>query len=109
MKISLLCPTRKRPSFMKELWESACNTAADKNNLEIVFYIDTDDLESIEMYKTLGENCHAIIDDRGEGNLSKMWNRCYEHATGELFMHCGDDIRFRTDNWDSKVRQVFET
>ena len=39
MKISLLCPTRKRPSFMKELWESAYDLAEHKDNLEIVFYI----------------------------------------------------------------------
>ncbi len=108
MKISLLCPTRKRPNFMKELWQSAYNLAEQKNNLEIVFYIDSDDTESIEMYKTMGSNCKAVIDDRGEGNLSAMWNRCHEIASGEIFMHCGDDIRFRTPKWDTKVRYVFE-
>jgi len=108
MKISLLCPTRKRPNFMKELWESAHTLAEQKDNLEIVFYIDSDDTESIEMYKTMGSNCKAVIDDRGEGNLSAMWNRCHEIASGEIFMHCGDDIRFRTPKWDTKVRYVFE-
>ena len=108
MKISLLCPTRKRPSFMKELWKSAYDLAEHKDDLEIVFYIDNDDTESIEMYKTLGTACKAVIDKRGDGNLSAMWNRCHEIATGEIFMHCGDDIRFRTPNWDTKVRFVFE-
>lgn len=109
MKISLLCPTRKRPNFMKKLWESAYNLAEQKDDLEIVFYIDDDDIDSIEMYKTMGKNCKAIIDDRGDGNLSAMWNRCQEMADGEIFMHCGDDIRFRTEKWDLKVREVFES
>jgi len=109
MKISLLCPTRKRPSFMKELWESAYNTAEDKENLEIIFYIDNDDTESIEMYKSLGKNCHAVIDKRGDGNLSVMWNDCYDQVTSaEILFLAGDDIRFRTNNWDAKVRNVFE-
>ena len=38
-----------------------------------------------------------------------MWNRCQEIATGEIFMHCGDDIRFRTPNWDTEVRVTFES
>ena len=77
MKISLLVPTRMRPQFMKELWESVKETASDYNHIEIIFYIDDDDIESIEMYKTLGTNVHAIIDKRGNGNLSEMWNKCY--------------------------------
>jgi len=36
MKISLLCPTRKRPKFMKELWDSAKETASNCNDIEMV-------------------------------------------------------------------------
>lgn len=108
MKISLLCPTRKRPNFMKELWESAYNNSLYKDEIELIFYIDSDDNESIEMYKSLGPNVHAIIDERGEGNLSVMWNRCYERASADIVMHCGDDIRFRTPNWDKIVLDEFD-
>ena len=108
MKISLLCPTRKRPEFMKELWESAYNTAFHKEEIELIFYIDSDDTKSIEMCKTLGPNVQAIVDDRGEGNLSVMWNRCYENSSADIVMHCGDDIRFRTTNWDKIVLNEFE-
>tara|TARA_R110002012_G_scaffold43964_3_gene118555 strand:+ start:1079 stop:1774 length:696 start_codon:yes stop_codon:yes gene_type:complete len=108
MKISLLCPTRKRPSFMKELWESAHSNAAFKEDIELIFYIDSDDSESIEMCKTLGTNVHAIIDERGDGNLSVMWNRCYEKSSADIVMHCGDDIRFRTLNWDKIVIDEFD-
>ena len=108
MKISLLCPTRKRPNFMKELWESTYNNSLYKDEIELIFYIDSDDNESIEMYKSLGPNVHAIIDERGEGNLSVMWNRCYERASADIVMHCGDDIRFRTPNWDKIVLDEFD-
>ena len=93
---------------MKELWESAYNNSLYKDEIELIFYIDSDDNESIEMYKSLGPNVHTIIDERGEGNLSVMWNRCYERASADIVMHCGDDIRFRTPNWDKIVLDEFD-
>jgi glycosyl transferase/beta-hydroxylase protein BlmF len=39
--------------------------------------------------------------------LTDAWNRCYERAHGDILMHCGDDIRFRTDAWDDMVREAF--
>ena len=93
---------------MKELWESAYNNSLYKDEIELIFYIDSDDNESIEMYKSLEPNVHAIIDERGEGNLSVMWNRCYERASADIVIHCGDDIRFRTPNWDKIVLDEFD-
>lgn len=107
MEISLLCPTRNRPNFMKELWESAYDNSLYKDKIELIFYIDSDDSGSIEMYESLGSNVHAIIDERGEGNLSIMWNKCYEKASADIVMHCGDDIRFRTPEWDKIVIDEF--
>lgn len=108
MKISLLCPTRNRPSFMKDLWQSAKDTADNINDIELIFYIDSDDTASISTLSELEGNTKAIIDERGEGNLSVMWNRCYEIAAADVVMHCGDDIRFRTQGWDTKVLNKFE-
>jgi len=93
---------------MKELWESAYSNSLYKGELELIFYIDSDDAESIEMYKSLGPNVQAIIDERGDGNLSVMWNRCYEKSSADIVMHCGDDIRFRTPNWDKIVLDEFD-
>ena len=107
MKISLLCPTRNRSNFMKELWESVLSTAENHNEIELIFYIDNDDTKSIEMYKTLGDNVNAVIGERGNGNLSEMWNKCYDQSKADIVMHCGDDIRFRTKNWDTTVLSKF--
>lgn len=104
MKISLLCPTRNRPAAMKRLWDSARETADDKENLEIVFYMDNDDVHSVSQFEkmdspqTLGILGERIV-------LSKMWNECSKIATGEVLMHCGDDIIFRSQGWDTLVRQ----
>tara|TARA_R100001443_G_scaffold116647_1_gene137733 strand:- start:814 stop:1515 length:702 start_codon:yes stop_codon:yes gene_type:complete len=108
MKISLLCPTRKRPHFMEELYRSAFSTCSDDKNIEIIFALDNDDSESIEKYFDLSsERTKAVLCERLDGNLSKMWNRCHAIADGEIFMHCGDDLRFKTDGWDELVLEEF--
>lgn len=87
MKISLLCPTRNRPSCMLRLWESAWNTADNKTDLEVVFYMDNDDVHSLEQFEKMDSPQHLGIC----GNrivLSQMWNECSKVATGEILMHC---------------------
>lgn len=103
-KISLLTPTRARPHAMQRLWESAVNTADDKENLEIVFYMDKDDFHSLEQFDRMDSPQHlGICGERIV--LSQMWNECQKIATGDIFMHCGDDIIFRSQGWDTLVRQ----
>lgn len=102
MKISLLCPTRYRPTAMRRLWESAKHMADDPKRLEIVFYIDNDDVHSVHKFEEM--DCEQVKGILGERIvLSQMWNECYKEATGDIFMHCGDDIVFRTQGWDTLV------
>ena len=62
MKISLLCPTRKRAHFMKDMWKSALETCSNSNNIEVVFAIDQDDSESIEAYFGMSsDNTKAVL------------------------------------------------
>lgn len=110
MKMSLLTPTRKRPEFMKRLWESAINLSEDENQIEIVFYIDDDDIDSFRMYYQLSaylpKTVKMVLGKRIV--LSQMWNECWKMASGEILMHCGDDIIFRTNHWDTMVVSEFE-
>jgi len=107
--ISLLLPTRQRPSNMRALWNSVQNTSDYPKQLEIVFYMDDDDQESIEEAKKLGHEfpgqIKSIVGPRI--CLSEMWNKAYEKSTGDILMHSGDDIIFRTDHWDTYLRQIF--
>lgn len=100
--ISILVPTRHRPKNIQRLWRSVVKTVSDINNIELIVYIDNDDpsydeVMNVPMTRVRGDR---IV-------LSEMWNRCYEHATGDILMHCGDDIIFRTKGWDAKVEDTF--
>jgi len=106
--VSILCPTRGRPDQVKELISTCIGNSKGIFKIEFVFRVDDDDLETIHTLQKLSkdnENIKYIEGPRGNGNLSKMWNECYEKSTGELFMLCGDDIRFRTGNWDVKLNE----
>lgn len=102
--ISILLPTRQRPHNIERLWQSIKDTAEDIDDIEMVLYIDDDDTsyDGLE----LSENVLTIRGPRIV--LSECWNRCYEKSKGDILMHCGDDIIFRTQGWDTIVRSEFE-
>lgn len=102
--ISLLVPTRGRPDGLWNLLLSAYETATHPKRIEIVAYVDDDDPDREEYF----ENDHVkwVLGPRIV--LSEMWNKCYEAASGEILMHCGDDIVFRTAGWDAIVREKFD-
>lgn len=81
---------------------SAFDTA--DTEVEFVFYVDRDDASSLDTIAHYGGK--VIVGDRVV--LSEMWNRCAERATHDVMMHCGDDIVFRSDHWDSIVLNEFE-
>lgn len=120
MKISILLPTRKRPAFMREVFETAMYTAAVSANLQFVFYIDNDDIESLDTALSLKARAAQILGTVANFHwncvkfvtgdrivLSEMWNRCAKEADADIMMHCGDDIRFRTPGWDMDVLNAF--
>lgn len=111
MLISILCPTRGRPQNTHRLVSSAINTAADVNQIEFVFYVDSDDTEgqrgvceAVEQFPQV--KIIFIIGERINA-MTETWNICYRSASGEIFMHCGDDIEFQTASWDAMVRNKF--
>jgi hypothetical protein len=108
--ISLLVPTRNRPEAMERLCQSAYSTAKEKDDIEIVFYVDKDDKESkakAEELKSKDEyNIKFLTGKRIV--LSNMWNECYKIATGPIYQHAGDDIVHRTRYWDNYIRKEFE-
>ena len=107
--ISILTPTRKRPKDMRGLVESCVSNCDYVEDIEFVFYIDEDDTQSLKEAKKLSSiaDVKYIVGERVV--LSKMWNVCYDNARGDIFMHCGDDLRFRTKSWDTAVREKFDS
>lgn len=100
--ISLLVPSRGRPHLLYKMAQSAVNTA--EGEVEIVCYIDEDD-PKLEEYKSLGG---ITLFTTKRTILSKYWNMAYQKAKGPIYMHCGDDLIFRTPGWDTKVKEMFD-
>lgn len=98
--ISILLPSRNRPENIERLWNSVKDTVDNLDDIELVIAVDEDDPQ-LEAYK----KWNPIIMPRTV--LSIYWNKCYEAAQGPIFMHCGDDIIFRTQGWDTAVKQAF--
>ena len=52
MKISVICPTRKRTSHVKRLLDSIVDTISNTSNVEALFVVDDDDTESLEFFSS---------------------------------------------------------
>lgn len=83
---------------------SARETAANPAEIEFIFYVDDDDDESAvraDYLDTTAVRGPRIV-------LSEMWNRCWDEAKYDVAMQCGDDIIFRSRDWDLHVLYAFE-
>lgn len=107
--ISLLLPTRQRPSELSRLVASINATVTRPDLIEMVTWVDEgdnsyDNLEiPIDRKVIRGPRVH----DDGLVNLSAKWNACYDACGGDIVLHAGDDIVMRTHGWDDVVRQAF--
>lgn len=103
--ISVLIPTRNRPANVRRLLNSAFDTT--ESELEFLFYVDDDDPTRDD---TLAEVARgggqSLIGPRVV--LSETWNRLAERAQHDVMMHCGDDIVFRTNAWDTEILIEFD-
>jgi hypothetical protein len=106
--ISILVPTRGRPDNMVRLVRSAFDTSSS-SNIEVIFYIDEDDSASVSEAASLKYKYGRVSWIQGPRIvLSQMWNKCAWAALGDILMHCGDDIVFRSNDWNVAVRAEFD-
>jgi len=113
IKISVLCPTRKRSQLMTRVVESCFNTCSEPDKVEVIFGIDDDDTESIEMAKSLREqypekNIEYTVWPRKKYVFSDLMNQCSVPAKGEIFSLMSDDAAYETEGWDLKVAEIFD-
>ena len=111
MKIGLLVPSRERLNLKLTLISSIITTVKDINNVNLYFGIDDDDPTKDTALKiSQAIPFVKIIPIHNEGKfigLSRMWNILASNCTDEIFGYIGDDMIFRTSNWDEKVLEQF--
>lgn len=102
--ISLLLPTRQRREELARFYVSAMNMADRPHEVEVVAYVDNDD----DSYKGLKlPRLTFVVGPRLV--LSEEWNECWRQAKGEYFMHCGDDLVFRSKGWDTHMTEAIDS
>ena len=106
--ISVLVPSRNRPQGLKELCESLFTHADDPNQIEVIVYFDLDDshisecLEYFNELSTRYTNPVKVITGP-KLVLSDYPNKLLKLASSDIFMNLGDDMRCRTQGWDSEI------
>ena len=96
--ISISCPSRGRPQLAKRMIDTAYNTAAD--DIEFLIYLNNDD-PALEEYKDTIDKKHYTVGPNRSTCYS--WNLMAEKARYDYVFLAGDDIQFKTQNWDTKM------
>jgi hypothetical protein len=107
-KISILCPTAKRPNEFNEMVSSAIKQSKKPGQLEFCLYLDQKDNSYDDLIKNFPPNTLKVIVGPKMW-LSTMYNSLLTVATGDLLMWGGDDIVFVTADWDEKVIDCFSS
>jgi len=108
-KISLLVPSRERLNLKLTLISSIITTAKNIDNVELLFGVDEDDPTRDIAYKIANAISFVkIVDIQNEGKfigINKIWNLLVPHAQGDILGYIGDDMIFKTPNWDEMIIQ----
>ena len=105
INFSLLLPTRARTDRIQALFDSIISTAEQPGKLEIVLYVDEDDLPS---HSISHPGLKVVTHIGPRTSMGNMIQTCYRKSKGSYIMLVGDDNVFRTDRWDTKVISVFD-
>jgi len=113
MKIAILVPTRERMNNRLTLLFSILTTVSDINNVKIYYGVDKDDptLQTIKKVASAIPSLQIIeIENNGQFlGLGKLWNILTEQSSEEIISMIGDDMVFKTKDWDLKIIQEFES
>jgi len=113
MKISLLCPSRERLNKFITFTSSVFTTVNNINNVEIMLGVDDDD-PKIDSYRRIAKNLNfvtlIVFESKlfKEEGLSGLWNIMADRCTGDIISMVGDDMIFKTNDWDKKIIDTFQ-
>jgi hypothetical protein len=113
MKIALLLPSRNRLNKFLTFLTSVLATTNNIKNIRIVLGIDEDD-PVYDKYKRIADNLDFIDfitfpeGSFKEGGLSVYWNTMVERNNYDILAMVGDDMIFKTNDWDKKIIKTFK-
>ena len=114
-KFSILIPSRKRVAQLKDTLLRIETQTSDKNQIEIVFGIDIDDLDTKKFLKEYqNESNIAIVVkvmERGKGyqDAPNRIKSMISNSSGEYLIHFADDMKIYTKNWDIILTEKIKT
>ncbi len=110
-KISLLVPSRERLNLKLTLLSSIITTVSDINNVELIFGVDEDDPTRDIAYKIAAAMPFVkVVSIQNNGKfigINKIWNQLVVHAQGDILGYIGDDMVFKTPDWDKEIITEF--
>lgn len=112
MKIAILVPTRERMNNRLTLLFSILTTVSDINNVNVYYGVDKDDptLDQIKKVAT-AIPCLKIIEIDNNGmflGLGRLWNILVDNSDEAIISMIGDDMVFKTNNWDLELLEEFK-
>lgn len=103
--ISLLLPSRKRPSILRRMVKSVRDTATNPDRIEIVVRFDDDDEASaIEAQR---DGLVVLVGPRIR-KMTQYWNICFDNCTGSICQQANDDYVIISKGWDVALEQAFD-
>ncbi len=97
LAISLLLPTRGRCELLRQTLEGVFSTAADADSIEVLLYVDDDDVPSREMPLP---DARVIRHVGPAMRMGRLTNELFTRSHGEHVLLFNDDIICRTPGWD---------
>jgi hypothetical protein len=109
--IAILVPSRERMNNRLTLIASILTTVNDINNVTLYLGVDEDD-PTLHLAEKVSAAIPfiKIIKIKNEGKfigLGKMWNILAEASSEDIISMIGDDMVFKTPNWDEEIIKEF--
>jgi len=111
--ISILIPTRGRPNYLKNVFDSIEDTTKDKSLVDVWIYVDDDDVATKQFIDTYPKDKYsfkiAYVFGPRTNTQGEMSNILREKCTTNpgIYMLTGDDYIFVTKYWDNIIREAF--
>lgn len=101
--ISLLLPTRGRPALAQRFLDSVANRSARPGDVEVVLYVNDDDVGSHRIDHPRLQ-VHRLIGP--DGTMGEFNSRCLSKARGSILVLVNDDVVVQSDGWDEALHAL---